>query len=78
MTEAGAEGAIGIREFDAIQRRELRVRTVAAPVGSGVTVGREAELRQAVAPLDTRISRLSQLVGSSQDGVSALCCNGCR
>ena len=42
MTEAGAEGVISIREFDAIQRRELRVRTVAAPVGSGVTVGREA------------------------------------
>jgi len=42
MTEAGAEGAISIREFDAIQRRELWVRTVAAPVGSGVTVGREA------------------------------------
>ena len=65
MTEAGAEGVISIREFDAIQRRELWVRTVAASVGSGVTVGREAELRQAVAPLDTRISRLDQLVDSS-------------
>jgi len=65
MTEAGAEGAISIREFDAIQRRELWVRTVAAPVGSGVTVGREAELRQGVAPLDTGISRLDQLVDSS-------------